>query len=622
MISQCKIFIKYNISIEKKIINCIYNVKIINFNLDKISFNSSNLINFTNILINQKEPFYSRSSENFEEGNLHIYIPKGLKDLIWSPIPKKFLNYNILNNFELNLIFNMNFNNSSIKILSDIIFTSNYSFGVSGWLPLPTNINFIIEEFILIIDNPNFQVLGPNNPLKIETIENEIFYYFNFQNFYNFDLLGFIIHNISPQYIDKFIIYSYNNQDISSLNFLNNISSLINNFKPLIIIPNLSTDIEITYGYNLISSNFLTLKFDFPTKLLIPPSYHIVSGISYILSFHEYFYNFEINNDSIFFFSGLISFCSINFFLEIIGQVAEQFYHWSLFNYLLKKDENNFYPFHKIGLWNLRCQYRIKSYYLINYISNFLPEFNNLNSFLNIFPKKINKNIIINFLFNYLKNSNLFLENWFEKIDIPFLELSMKIYPSKVYKTRETIDFFINSNDNKKFFFEIPITLRLFLKNGVESYIFNLDLEKKTNEYSIFINRSRNLINSKIDIKKPIIIDGILFPILETNPRIPIYFNYKINSNYLLNILKTYSYSLFSQHEALYSLLKILKLNEDINLILNFFKELLFDSSIFFSLKCHILFILLDLIQNDIEYDLSIKSKEIFLNYLFKKIIN
>ena len=145
-----------------------------------------------------------------------------------------------------------------------------------------------------------------------------------------------------------------------------------------------------------------------------------------------------------------------------------------------------------------------------------------------------------------------------------------------------------------------------------ETFGYNFDILKKRPKKHIEIDPSHT----------PNYVDTFLFTVVESNPKVPALVMYEIHPDMLMNIVKTYKSSVFTQHEALASLHRVLQRIGERDLpILDFLNSLMNDQNAFFSLRCHAIYILSDIIHCN---NISINEKaEMFIKkYFLQNIVN
>jgi hypothetical protein len=111
---------------------------------------------------------------------------------------------------------------------------------------------------------------------------------------------------------------------------------------------------------------------------------------------------------------------------------------------------------------------------------------------------------------------------------------------------------------------------------------------------------------------------SILFVTVESVPRIPIIVTYRLPVKMLINAVLRLNDSVFSQHEALASLHRILiGIGDDgVMTIIKFLSDLSMNNNVFFSLRCHAIHILTTMLGNDIHSAEAVSAKESLLGYL------
>ncbi|EAY04575.1 hypothetical protein TVAG_233110 [Trichomonas vaginalis G3] len=497
----------------------------------------------------------------------------------------------------------------------------NHAYGSAGWLPLYiTETNSIYESITVSSDLPNATILGPNSNFTEIRLNGHPAKQFDVSSCTNYDFLGWVVGIINTVTVSRLIFYSLENLDTQKLSFLSNFDNYVpKTIYPFIFLPDINSDMILTNGYCILSTKFLSTYSDFNSFIPIPTTYHLVAAICYALTFNEYGRNIYFKPSLTWFYVGMMSFAASNNMIYILGSNEIDAYNYTLLRYLyragkIEKDYNEFKAFE----WNIQSKHRIQALFIVNVIFTFIDE-SKYDSFIRSIPEYINYEILINYLAQVIENPADFIDFWLSPRILPVIRVNFDYEINKKFKSlgnANVMTFLLTKSDSIPIYASCTINFFCQTVGYIEDVILNLNGETKT---SISFHKKR--IRKVSSSSQPTPVDSILFALIESNPRIPVIFLHDFNPTFLVNIVKSYKSSVFSQHEALMSLNRfLLNCGEEGTEVLDYFKEILDDSSVFYSLKCHVLKILADICFQENFSRLQEVSRKIFVDFFLNKI--
>ncbi|OHT15067.1 hypothetical protein TRFO_42712 [Tritrichomonas foetus] len=649
-------FYEYHVSPSNGTINGSVLAKLGNFHENKILMKCSSLIIIKSITINNQQAFFSRSSFHGDEANLHIYFPLKKESPFWSPLPKLTPTGHCRKDFEIVILFEIQKRNPSIVKYHNFICTSNVSYGVFGWMPLFCDFKMnIVEKLVLIADKEDYTFIGPCRPsstsptsreydlskarnlelmgwaigeVKSTKIHGYKFYSIDQFDHSHFSFLGNI--NKTAKLINEEIIENQENDknketlndmdddiDLENIeindpknenlsrcesnNRIENQSMLIYADKapPFLILPDHITNMEISTNFFILSSNMFYNFCDFPSPIPVPSSYFLVAAVSFAFAFDKFGRRFDCSYESNWFLNGLISYASRTFIKAAIGGEGIQFFDYILINYLWKFDDgekelmsNIVSRKLQINRWEVRCPFRVKSQFVIHILAS-LSSTQNLKPyrFPNIWPSVINRQVLFNELKNFSDESFSFLKMWTQKKKIPAAKIFLEHQNTKDLKSilSEKIHFqFLRIKNYKT---AITGTFKAYHSHGVIPTTVMLNISPTPVSFEFNLPKNRQVQKSSNSLKS---FDGLHWISFETKPQLPIVIIYEYPIPMLINIIKHYNSSLFTQHEALQSLNRFLaQFGDNGSLdIIRFLGNLLTNNNSFYTLKCHAMRIL------------------------------
>ena len=81
-------FYEFHVSPSRGLVRGCLLANLKKFKENKISLKCSNAIDIKIVKVNNQKAFFSRSYDQKEKTNLHIYIPNVQESTFWSPVPK------------------------------------------------------------------------------------------------------------------------------------------------------------------------------------------------------------------------------------------------------------------------------------------------------------------------------------------------------------------------------------------------------------------------------------------------------------------------------------------------------------------------------------------------------
>ncbi|KAK8898740.1 hypothetical protein M9Y10_001032 [Tritrichomonas musculus] len=629
---DCNCAYEYKISPRNGTIKGCLLANLFNYNQNKISLLCSSSILIKSVTINQQKAFFSRSSTQDEYGNLHIYFPSKKESPFWTPIPNLTPTNICRKNYMIVIIFEIKKKNPSIIIYNNFICTTNFPFGIAGWMPVFCDMRLTsIEKLILNADREGYYIIGPGKPIMSTPTRKE----YNLTTIYNLDLLAWAVGEINKVKIHGYNFYSIDQFDPSNFSFLDDINKVQvkaqHTHHPFLILPNHFTQLEITTGFFILSASLLEDYFNFPSIIPIPSSYHLVAAVSYGLSFDIYCRRFNPSFEMNWFLSGLISYTSRVFLKSGIGSQGMALYDFILIQYLrnFENEKLDFFSSNanvvlSMNRWEINSPLRIKAMFVIHIIAGLLADsFRKPRNFPNAWPNDLNKQSFTENLSKLTNNDKTFQKVWIKGNIIPIVEIQINVNLNKELRSLMSCQVSYQTTNIKKSNTKIPGSFVAFHSLGKVSQNVLLDVNGKS-ECVNFTDLPKNRPLKSIKMKS---FDGIYWISFEMKPRIPIVIHYQCPNEMLFNIIMNYDSSLITQHDALVSLNRILLTTRDTGdmEIIQFLSNLLTDnkSRTFFSLKCHALVILGNVsLATDVDGDQANAARKEIINYFLDYIAN
>lgn len=618
---RVKLQAEFNILLSAREVHGIVNVELTNFEASNVKFRISSAIVINSIKCDQKEVFYSRAPDNYSDNgaNLTIFLPVGLRNLIWSPIPQ--IDSKTRRNYCLKIDFTLNSQNPSLYWSNNFCFTNNHPFGAAGWLPICVDeVNPVYEQISISADTKTAAIFGPSKEFTTLDEGNRIIYKYNTSQDQNYDFYGWAAGVLNKVTVNCFECYSIDNMNIAKLDFLKNFSSnVIKDRYPFIFIDDLFTDMILSNSYCIISTNLLLSYSSFKSFIPIPPIYHAVAAVSHAIAFNEYGRGIIFPEKLTWFYVGVICYAGNNYIQSVLGSNEFDAYNWAQLRYLYIVGEITpnpliFRPFH----WSVSSHHQIQAQFTVNALFTHIDT-NKVNEFIRNIPRDLTYSALNNYLSQIVENPSKFIDFWITPRILPVLKLSMDYAINKAYKSLATVEMTTTPiKTHFKTMSHVAVSVVFYTQTCgyVEDVSLPLHEEAKTS-INFHKKRNRKLLTSN----SPTPVDSIIFGLIESSPHVPVIFLYDINPVFLVNIVKSYKSSVFAQHEALSSLHRyLLSCGDEGNEILKYFKEALYDLQTFFSLKCHILKILADIIVQEQYNVLKDPARGIFTEFFTHKI--
>ena len=625
---KCKCFInsEYFISFgDRKVDGCVeFNVERCSSDTLNFSFSSSVVVN--SVTFNGKPAFFSRAPYNGDENsNFHVFLPIGFESSFWSPIPSfsKKKKCSIKRNFTLKIDFTINESCPSITWYKNFVYTNSHPFGTQGWMPkLLEDSEKKFGTLKISVDRPDLTIFGAfkvSETTKRRADEKEQSVSFDLKHLVNTELLGWAIGELNLIEVKQFKIYFLDHIEQNSFSFLTSFPETPKDPSPIIIVPDLPNDALIYSGFALLNDQMLCKYSSFRSTLLIPSSYHLIVAISYIFAVDLYG-NVSDFCDFAWLFVGLMSVKSRKFYSSVLGKSNEEFYDWSMIRYLHKIGSNDGAT-NKLNCysWDLDSSQRLRAHYVMNIVFANIREAKN-DEFIESIPQHLDNEILVNFLSPYITESELFIQYWFSGVQIPVYNVSIS-WETKRFQTNVIANVSLEPILNQKTKLCLPMTAIIYSVIGGYKEDVMVPIAKKCSYEFDLMRRKPRAKKGPVDPKENVPVDFLLFPLVESNPRVPSIIMYDIDTQMLINIVKSYHLSVYAQHEALASLhRRFLEKSADAGLITEYLNILINDDSAFFSLRCHAIHILGDVMCKNKNLDISSAAKNVLIDFFTSKI--
>ena len=638
-------FYEFHVSPSRGLVRGCLLANLKKFKENKISLKCSNAIDIKIVKVNNQKAFFSRSYDQKEKTNLHIYIPNVQESTFWSPVPKLTPMKFETRDYEIIIIFEVQKKNPSLIVYNNFICTSNYAYDISGWMPFFSSFDISsIKKFVLKADKEGYIFIGPCEPSISTSTMNE--YDLSLMHNQKLEYMGWAIGEMKVSKIFGFHFLSIDQFDPTLFSFLEKIHNYINNFNdnidnclsssqgaveqkklikkskiPFLVVRNHFVQMEITTGFFILSANMFNEYYDFPFFIPISSSFYLVTAVSYALAFDIYGRRFNCSSEVNWLLNGIITYSSRPFIKAALGSESIQFYEWMLIKYLDRFSKCNLENHNvsnklKLNFWEFRNPARIKSQFIVHLIASFqIKKFSKPNSFPDLWPDYITKEVVINEIQKFTEY-NEFKSAWISQNTIPYAKISLEQVTFRIKSIMYT-DISCSFPNVDNFEASIPGVFRVFHSSGILSKPALLNITSKPTKFSFETPKKK----SKNPIKSN---DGLYWISFESKPALPMIKFYNINDQMLFNIIKNYNSSLSTQHDALQSIELILNQNGDDGNCekIKFLGELLNDSHTFYTLKCHAVHILGTLLNRDSNFNESSTARKAIINFFSDEIVD
>ena len=594
----------------------------------KATFRCSAGIEIEAVAVNGVKAFWSRTAISDVDGNLHVFLPDEKKAGLWSPVPDC---QNLDQMADVVITWKIRKKSPSLVKFPGVLGVTNVPYGIGGWMPEPLIPQTSLDTILIKTDKTDHVVLGPCPGSRRQ----DGMWEFQLSNIGNLRFVGWIVGNLKETIVSGFRFLSIGQVDLSRFAFLSEIAPLAPgaDAKPFVMLPRHPCEMELTCGFAVLSTELMLDYCDFPSIIPIPWQYQIVYAVGYALAFMRFGKDYSCNCGVNWFVSGVMSYAAKPYMVSAIGETAYDVFQWVMLRYCfsytgektLDGSEMELLP----HVWNSQNPMRIKAWFVVQILVNMVSdEFQDPWQFPSLWTcNHLDRAELQNLLRRYFKDPTPFIDFFVRGSSYLVMGLSYAAETTRDLRSLYYVTMHLAPLEkvSKSSRPHLPVTMRVFHEMGSLAETVELvAYEELYSEFSFPRSRRRN----KKSQKDPVSVSGILFCVVETNPRMPIIVLTDgvrdcphIAS---INLIKCYSASPFAQHEALSSLQKILLRHGDTGAgeILSFLQQLLDDPSVFFSLKCHAIHILSEVSNHNVFPEMQEKAKEVLLRFFFENIVH
>ena len=590
-----------------------------------VSFRCSAAIEIGAVSVDGVKAFYTRTGVSGKDGNLNVFVPDGRRIGLWSPVPecaRKPEQVSVV------ITWTIGKRSPSLVRFPGVVGVTIVPYGIGGWMPEPVK-GVRFERLLIKTEEAGYVALGPSAAVP----KGENAFEFELSGIGSAQYMGWIVGKLKENVVSGVRFLSVGQVDLSVFAFLDEVAPLLDQEcgYPFVILPRHPTDVETTSGFAILSAELLIDYCDFPTLIPLPWHYQIAYAISYALAFRKFGRVYMSNCGINWLVNGLISYAARPYLIAAIGETAFDVFEWVMLRYsfsftgdaTLEGGDRELSP----NMWRSKSALKMKALYVVQILVNLVPDqFRDPERFLSLWRHDTDRKACYKELHKYFQEPNSFIDVFLRGTSYVVLELSYDVSVSRELRSLATVTTNLTCLEKvtKSSRLKLPLTVRAFHETGSVAETVNITTsEDVISEFSLPRPRRRTQ-RSKRD---PIPMDGLLFCVAESNPRMPIIVMSKGTPDCqhipIINIIKSYSASPFAQHDALASLQKILLHKGDTGSgdILDFLDLLIKDDALFFSLRCHAIHILCEAMQQAIDSDVQEKSKTILVNFFFQNII-